>query len=77
MGHPTSLTEAEWASLQSARISVKNKKSEGSPAPNHCRKMLLSLRMAADRSSEQLNKITNSLQLAEQFRNEQTATLID
>lgn len=77
LGHPTSLTEKEWVSLQSARSSIRHKKSEGSPAQNHCRKMLLSLRMAADRSSEQINKITNSLQLAEKFRNEQIAALVE
>lgn len=76
LGHRTSLTEEELNILQSARSSVQHKKSEGSPAQSHCRKMLLSLRMSADRSSEQITKIKNSLQLAEQFRNEQIEALL-
>ena len=32
LGHDTTLTESEWASLQSPRSSVANKRSEGSPA---------------------------------------------
>ncbi len=75
LGHDTTLTESEWASLQSPRSSVANKRSEGSPAQSSCRKMLLSLRMAADRCNEQYNKIINSLQLAEQFRKEQIDVL--
>lgn len=75
LGHDTTLTESEWASLQSPRSSVANKRSEGSPAQSSCRKMLLSLRMAVDRCNEQYNKIINSLQLAEQFRKEQIDVL--
>lgn len=36
LGHDTTLTESEWASLQSPRSSVANKRSEGSPAQSSC-----------------------------------------
>ena len=67
IGRNSSLSEDDLIRLSSPENSVRQRVSEGSPSPESCKKMLLTLRSQTEQASSRVDQITVSLRIAEDY----------
>ena len=77
IGKELNVTQQELDNLLKVSNSIQNKRSQGAPSAESCRKMLHNLTKSTDSCEQQINHMKNSLSITEQFCDEQIKALVE